>query len=303
MRRNLVTAFLSACFCLFAALSLAATPSDPPPPDGFAEACQSAKGEGGRVVCADIAAIDQTLVYNRFGSFNPFGMIFALYRDLAPLAPVGASAGVVDLTGGRPLTAGDCNGLLGTETRDGDGALSAGNVRLRDCKRPRPMVLRTNVGDTLVVRVSNLLAPGRGPGFSEDFCIPRGSTADEGRERVRDAVAEGDADLLRHGEADCRTGAAGSPGAGQGGADWPDTRAVNFVVQGLAPLPMPGEDEVHPACFGTGAVAPDGAFLCRYRILQEGTYFFASLAAPAGGEGQGGSLVHGLFGAIMAERP
>jgi len=29
----------------------------------------------------------------------------------------------------------------------------------------------------------------------------------------------------------------------------------------------------------------------------------ASRAAPAGGEGDGGSITHGLFGAVMAERP
>ena len=39
----------------------------------------------GRTVCADVVAIDQMLVYNRFGAFNPFGMMYALRRDVVPL--------------------------------------------------------------------------------------------------------------------------------------------------------------------------------------------------------------------------
>ena len=34
--------------------------------------------------------------------------------------------------------------------------------------------------------------------------------------------------------------------------------------------------------FGIDTVPPDGAFYCHYRVPQEGTYFFASMAAPAG---------------------
>lgn len=29
-----------------------------------------------RVICAEVAALDQMLVYNRFGSHNPYGQIF-----------------------------------------------------------------------------------------------------------------------------------------------------------------------------------------------------------------------------------
>src|SRR4051794_8131706 len=81
----------------------------------------------GRVITADVVAIDQVYVYNRFGSFNPAGMIFALERDVVPIDP-------------------SC-------------ALGPGNAMLRDGKRPRPLVLRANVGDTLVIHFKNLLAP------------------------------------------------------------------------------------------------------------------------------------------------
>ena len=99
-----------------------------------------------RTICADVAALDQILVYNRFGSFNPFGMMYALKRDLISIdeAP-------------KNITADACDALLGTETWSGQ--LDAGKVRLKDCKRPRPMVLRANVGDVLHLRLTNLLIP------------------------------------------------------------------------------------------------------------------------------------------------
>ena len=65
-----------------------------------------------RTVCADVVALDQTLVYNRFGSFNPFGMIFALRRDVVPAGM--DEAGV------------DCDAADGTA--DSGAALEAGEV-------------------------------------------------------------------------------------------------------------------------------------------------------------------------------
>lgn len=307
--QNSFLAFFSVVSCLgFGTEAFGETPSSPAlivPNTDVRQRCIDTQAiDGARVVCADIAAIDQTLVYNRFGSFNPFGMIFALNRDVAALLPATEADGVVDLSLDQTLPAADCAKGLGTETRGSDVELSAGNVRLRDCKRPRPMVLRVNVGDTLVVHISNLLTPPVAPDFSEDFCVERGRTADHGREAVRKAVAEGDKLLVDHAEATCRNDKNGDEISERANPpDWPNTRHVNFVLQGLVPMAMPGEERPHQACYGTGAVAPDEDFFCRFHIQQEGTYFFASLAAPAGGEGNGGSLVHGLFGAVLAERP
>ncbi|AGP38826.1 multicopper oxidase domain-containing protein [Sorangium cellulosum] len=81
----------------------------------------------GRTVFADVVALDQVYVYNRFGSFNPAGMIYALKRDVVPI--------------------------------DGRKPLGPGNAMLRPGKRPRPLVLRVNVGDALRVRFTNLLRP------------------------------------------------------------------------------------------------------------------------------------------------
>jgi len=74
-------------------------------------------------------AFDQVFFYNRLGAVNPAGMIYALRRDVVPI-----------------------NTSLG---------LVAGNVQLRPDKRPRPIVLRMNVGDCLQISFQNLLDPTR----------------------------------------------------------------------------------------------------------------------------------------------
>jgi hypothetical protein len=71
-----------------------------------------------RTVTANVVAIDQVYTYNRFGAFNPAGMVYALQRDVV----------------GSP-----------------------GNWRLKDGKRPRPLTLRVNEGECLQVSFTNLL--------------------------------------------------------------------------------------------------------------------------------------------------
>jgi manganese oxidase len=76
---------------------------------------------------ANIVALDQVFFYNRLGTVNPGGMIYALRRDIVPIDP--------------------------------NKGLTQGNVRLRDGKRARPLALRMNVGDCLRINFQNLLAP------------------------------------------------------------------------------------------------------------------------------------------------
>src|SRR3954465_355232 len=78
-----------------------------------------------RVLHADVVAFDQVFFWNRLGATQPQGMIYALRRDVVPIS--------------------------GT-------ALSPGNVQLRPDKRPRPLVLRMNVGDCLQISFQNYLA-------------------------------------------------------------------------------------------------------------------------------------------------
>src|ERR1700704_49888 len=78
-----------------------------------------------RQTTASVVALDQPFFLNRLGALEATGMIFALKRDIVP--------------------------ITGT-------ALTAGNVQLRSDKRPRPLVLRMNVGDCLTITFTNLLA-------------------------------------------------------------------------------------------------------------------------------------------------
>lgn len=94
----------------------------------------------GRNIVADVVAIDQSIIYNRYGSFNPYGMMYALKRDVVRVDGAGGELGpITDANPGTP-----------------------GFVRLRSDLRPRPLVLRVNQGDTLEITFTNLLGPNLG---------------------------------------------------------------------------------------------------------------------------------------------
>jgi len=80
-----------------------------------------------RQIYARVVAIDQPYFWNRLGATQPHGQIFALKRDV-----------IASLGGSVP---------------------SAGNAMLRPDKRPRPLVLRMNVGDCLNIELTNWLHP------------------------------------------------------------------------------------------------------------------------------------------------
>lgn len=254
--------------------------------------------KGRRVVCADVAAFDQMLVYNRFGSYNPFGMVFGLRGDLMP-ANVPPSS----------TRAEHCDDEDGTDKTFDPSALTPGNVRFKDCKRPRPLVLRANEKDLLHLRVTNYLHPGQ-PEHSETFCRQKDTPEGTFGRQVRNVVSEGDAPRVAHGEAACLEGSkeqearyASDPEA----ADWPKTRGLNFAIQGLIAVPSPFAPDAEESladlqvCQGTRSIEPGEHADCFYEIDRTGTYFLSSNAAPAGGEGFGGSITHGLFGAVVVE--
>ena len=105
-------------------------------------------------VLARVVALEQVYFYDRFGSFNPGGMLFALRRDVVASGEHGIPEASDDEAIARdgeaiPPASGPYDAEL------------AGNVRLRPDKRPRPIVLRVNEGDCLRVEFTNLLNPGR----------------------------------------------------------------------------------------------------------------------------------------------
>lgn len=172
------------------------------------------KGACARRLEADVVAIDQPYTYNRFGSFNPAGMMYALKHD------------VVSAEAGTPP--------------------GPGNAILRPTKRPRPLVLRMNVGDCLEVTFTNWLAPAR----------------------------QND--------------------------DQPMTRAASMHIKGVEYMSV--------AAFGSNvgrnppsSVEPGRSITFTVQARHEGTFLIQSMSALVGGEGMGGSLVLGLFGALNVQ--
>ncbi|HEX6901538.1 MAG TPA: copper oxidase [Thermoanaerobaculia bacterium] len=88
-----------------------------------------------RMVYADVVALDQPFFWNRLGAVQPQGMMYALESDVVHVSQDESSCSAQRL------------------------APSAGQVRLRRGKRPRPLVLRVNVGDCLRINFKNLLDP------------------------------------------------------------------------------------------------------------------------------------------------
>ncbi len=170
-----------------------------------------------RTIFADVVAFDQPFFWNRLGAVQPQGMIYALRRDVVP--------------------------------REGS-SLYPGNVKLRDGKRPRPLVLRMNIGDCLEIRFENLLA-----------------------HEPRDE-------------------------------EQPHTRTASIHVVGMQIVNTIRDDGsnvgANPTSFSRpgGLVRPGRSITYKLYAEKEGTHLMHSAAAMTGGEGDGGSIPPGLFGAI-----
>ncbi|AZI35476.1 hypothetical protein NT2_09_00340 [Caenibius tardaugens NBRC 16725] len=222
---------------------------------------------GGRVVYADVVAINQPLVYNRFGSTNPWGMIYALrdHVEGCTRAP-GRPGGVEDASKCRP-----------------------GSAMLKPDIRPRPLVLRINEGDRLVVRFQNLLMPmpSRTRPLTPDavggVTIPPALVTPQ---KLVEAVEPGEPPEQE--TVDPRT----IPDP----PNDPTTRLASIAIVGLRTAN--GADGTATGLIG---IAPGATTEYTWFGDKRGSYFFSSLSAVQGGEGDGGSLTHGLFGMVVVE--
>lgn len=214
-----------------------------------------------RTIHAEVVALDQAITYNRFGSINPYAMMFALRRDVvdAQEQPLGAPDAIAD-------------------------SGHAGNVRLRAGKRPRPMVLRGNVGDRLTVTFTNLLRP-TAPNLSDcDRPILKTepyshhcSTAEGGQAVPVDGLSDNDS---------------------RGDGNWPATRHASISIPGLRLVQADAQD---PRCTALEAIAPGSTITCSWELERQGSFLATSLGAPVGGEGEGGSQMHGLFAVVNVQ--
>lgn len=168
-----------------------------------------------RTIVADVVAFDQPFFWNRLGAVQPQGMMYALRRDVEPIDP--------------------------------NEGLVKGNVKLRADKRPRPLVLRMNVGDCLEVDFQNLLAE---------------TPADEQQPATREA-------------------------------------SVHIVGMQLAGNIL--YDGSHTGNNPNSLTLPGQSRSYVFHAEREGGYLIHSMGAVTGGEGDGGQINAGLFGAVAVQ--
>jgi hypothetical protein len=192
-------------------------------------------------VTANVVAFDQVFTYNRFGAFNPAGMMYALKRDVVP--------------------------ITGT-------AAAPGNVQLRPDKRPRPLVLRVNEGDCLQVTFTNMLTATR----DQLSGVDNTNQPDKQPYAVPPAEIEFLADNSTF------------------------TRAASMHVNGLDYVNGPSaSDGAHVGNNASSLVNTGETKVYTWYARKQGQYMIHSMGAPVGGEGDGGQLVLGLFGAVVVE--
>ncbi len=220
-------------FCLLTASAMAQTPT-----------CN-------KTVRADVVAFDQIIFYNRFGAFDPGGMMYALRRDVVAIDPT------------KPI--------------------GPGNVQLRPDKRPRPIVLRVNEGDCLQVTFTNMLD----------------ARADVGNLQFANAPAK--QPYFQGPVTDPETGNVDNGDVKLSSNDTPATRTASMHVNGLDLVGSIASDGSNVGNNPSSLVAPGQTATYTWYAAKQGQYFLYSTAATSGGEGDGGQIVHGLFGSVNVE--
>ncbi|HYO14322.1 MAG TPA: copper oxidase [Thermoanaerobaculia bacterium] len=178
------------------------------PGDAQAQTCA-------RTLTADVVALDQVFFWNRLGAVQPQGMVFALRRDVV--------------------------------ATNGSATLSTGNVQLRAGKRPRPLVLRMNVGDCLRIQFQNLLASTR---------------VDQ---------------------------------------EQPATRDASIHAVGMQLVDSIADDGSFVGANASSLVPPGGSAVYTLYGGREGEHLLYSAGTTTGGQGDGGQINAGLFGAVVVE--
>ncbi|GJM32049.1 MAG: multicopper oxidase [Saprospiraceae bacterium] len=112
-----------------------------------------ANGRAPAKIIAKIVVLEQPLIYNRLGSMQPEGLMYALESDVVPVS----DRTITIEQNGQKVTK-SCKELLAEANAKGQ-QFCAGCVQLRPDKRPRPIVLRANEGDLLEVTLTNLIMP------------------------------------------------------------------------------------------------------------------------------------------------
>lgn len=102
----------------------------------------NAQQQSGQIVKADIVAINLPISYNRLGTIQPMGLMYVLKSD------VEKDPNLNTIYEGKVMKCSE----VPTD-------ICAGCMRLKEGKRPRPLVLRANEGDILEITLTNWVYP------------------------------------------------------------------------------------------------------------------------------------------------
>ncbi|HET9700297.1 MAG TPA: hypothetical protein VFP70_05190, partial [Burkholderiales bacterium] len=210
-----------------------------------------------RQVTADVVALDAPIVNSRLGVSNVNGLMYALKGDVVRYN---------GLTGAAEGTPGNVTGA------------DAGQVKLRDDKRPRPLVLRVNAGDCLTVNFTNLLNPVPN---ARNFIVdadpfqakldPNPVTADRDPQittSVNEQVLE---------------------------------RRVGFHAAGLQLMGSIASDGSYVGRNASSLVAPGGSTTYTLYAEHEGVHQVINTGALVGSDANQGNTANGLFGQVIIE--
>ena len=220
-----------------------------------------------RTVKVQVVALDQPWMWNRLGAAQPGGMIYALYGD------------VVNNWDGSELP--DPYNLS-PDDRENLAKRLTGNVRLRDDKRARPLVLRANKGDCLEITFWNLLNPEPKAGTSYD---PKLRPLVQ---RAADKLAPLDLTGVSSPTRYAGIHATGIELVGNIQSD------ASWIGENSSSLAKP-DDVVDKTA--TGLASPGQVLTYRWYAAEEGTFLIYSPADMESGQ----QAQAGLFGAINVE--
>ncbi|PHS03597.1 MAG: copper oxidase [Kordia sp.] len=200
-------------------------------------------------VYVEMAAINQPFMYNRLGAAQPTGNIFALIRDLDTAIPKDIPKSLL------------------------------GKVRLRPNKRPRPIVLRANVGDVLKIKFTNLLVPYDSLAPINAYNTSKPGTVSQGL-----AAAFSESNL------------------GPTASVFTKTRHAGVHILGTEMAESINDDGSFVGFNSSSLVAPGKTITYILNVPKEGVYMLYSTGATVATGGQkGGQLSNGLFGTLNVQ--
>jgi manganese oxidase len=222
-----------------------------------AAGAQSSLCKPENTVYAHVVAIDQPIALNRLGASQPGGMIFALARDVCA-----SSSG---------------------QTGCAAGPINAGQVMLKPYKRPRPIVLRVNEQQCLMIGFTNLLSSSSNP---YQPATRSASVHVQGMEWVN--TTQGVASTCSPTNPNCNDGS------------WVGNNSNGLVPPSSTPL---DPNNPQPQTTYTLYAAKEGAFLLYSTADVYSTIPRVPIPSTAGNRQRsaGGQLAMGLFGAVHVE--